>query len=206
MVLWPLRNWLVPLVLCTAGCDFFDELKSAPTDTEATSGSSGGDTSGTEGDGPCEIEFDDLCLDQDTVSSCSPTEGTVSELDCPTLCGANTNFSCVATATGQHACWCVVPGGNKNLSCTELESCLAECNVEVDPGCTDRCFGRTDPSTIRLFGALVHCAEATCADTCRDEPAACNACLTSARVGGGGGCSLPRAVCDDDRLPDEPWP
>lgn len=188
-----------------AGCDFFKELESAPgatasgTDTD-TGGASTGDTSVG-----CEVELDDRCVDQDTVASCGPADGVLTEVDCPAVCGELVSFSCVATASGQHACWCVEPGDNKLLSCTELESCLGDCDVE-SLACADQCFARTDATTIRLYGALVHCAEAACEDACREDPASCPACVDAARTAGEGGCSLPRAVCDDDRNPDEPWP
>jgi len=201
--------WIATLALGTAACDFFQELESEPggsgTDTGAATDTSAS-TGNTDGDGPCELALDDHCIDQDTVQSCSIESGTVQELDCLALCGTFTNFSCVASASGQHACWCVESGANKVLSCTELEGCLAGCELDETLSCADRCFGRTDALTIRLFGALVHCAETTCEDLCFEAPGACAACLDSARLEGGGGCSLPRAVCDDDRNPDEPWP
>lgn len=191
-----------------AGCDFFQELESEPTagtDTDTGTGTGGSDT-GDPDDGSCDLARDDRCLDQDTVDSCDPQTGELTELDCPALCGANTNFSCVSTSTGQHACWCVEPGAVKTLSCTELEGCLEDCEGAPDLGCADRCFGRTDALTIRIFGALLHCAETTCEQTCTDAPGSCAQCVSAARLAGEGGCSLPRAICDDDRNPDEPWP
>jgi hypothetical protein len=203
------RRWLVPIWalmgLPGAACDFFDELESAPgatasgTDTD-TGSTSTGDTSA------CEVEIDDRCLDQDTVASCGPDDGILTEVDCPTLCGELVSFSCVATGSGQHACWCVEPGDVKTLTCTGLEECLGECDLSESFECADRCFDRTDPATIRLYGALVHCAEAACQDTCPVAPETCEACIAEARIAGEGGCSLPRAVCNDDRDPEEPWP
>lgn len=191
-----------------AGCDFFRELESEPVaDTDGGSGTGTGDTdTGDPDDGPCELALDDRCIDQDTVHSCDPASGELSELYCPALCGTNTNFACVSASTGQHACWCVAPGNNKTLSCTELESCLESCETAPDLSCADRCFSRTDAPTIRILGALLHCAEASCEQTCLDFPSSCVACVTAARVQGEGGCSLPRAICSDDRNPDDPYP
>lgn len=201
---WP----AVVLGLCIswgAGCDFFQELESDPkaaaTDTD-TDGASTGDTD----TGPCEPQDDDRCLDQDTVSNCGPADGVLSEIDCPAACGGFLNFSCVATATGQHACWCVEPGDVKQLTCAALEACVGDCDLTQSLSCADQCFARTDAATIRIFGALVHCAETACEPTCRQSPETCQACLDAARGEGEGGCSLPRAVCDGDRDPDEPWP
>jgi len=203
------RQWLALIWALTgllgAGCDFFDELESAPgatatgTDTD-TGGTSTGDTSA------CELEIDDRCLDQDKVASCGPADGTLAEIDCPTVCGELVNFSCVSTASGQHACWCVEPGKVKTLTCTGLESCLGDCDLSQSFECADRCFDRTDADTLRLFGALVHCAEAACVDACHEDPEGCPACIEAARVEGESGCSLERAVCNDDRDPEEPWP
>ncbi len=201
---------LIALGLGGAGCDFFRELESEPgatgtgtgTDTAAGSTSSGG----TADAGPCEIAVDDRCLDQDAVASCDPVDGILREVDCPAVCGSLTNFSCVVTGTGQHSCWCVDPGENKQLTCTGLESCLGGCDLSQSFECADKCFGRTDATTIRLFGALVHCAETACEDACREVPSGCQACVDAARTAGESGCSLPRAVCDDDRDPEEPWP
>ncbi|MCA9653893.1 MAG: hypothetical protein H6712_15590 [Myxococcales bacterium] len=191
-----------------AGCDFFQELKSEPiagTETDTDSSGSGGSDTG-DPEGPCELARDDRCLDQDTVRSCDLQTGELAELDCPALCGSYTNFSCVSASTGQHACWCVEPGPTKTLSCTELEACLEDCDSSPTLACADQCFRRTDPLTIRILGALLHCAEATCEDTCLESPSSCPACVSAARLEGEGGCSLPRAICDDDRNPDEPWP
>lgn len=200
---WPT---LLLAAMAGAGCDFFRELESAPgatasgTDTD-TGGASAGDTD----DGTCEIPVDDRCLDQDTVASCGPADGVLTQVDCASACGAYVNFSCVVTGSWQHACWCVEPGRNATLTCVELEACVSECDLTESLACADRCFALTDTSTIRTFGALVHCAQAACEDACRDDPGACQACVDGARAAGYSGCSLPRAVCDDDRNPDEPW-
>ncbi len=192
--------------LGSAGCDFFKELESTSeamaTDTSTDTGTGSG--SGTEAIA-CTLADDDRCLDQDTVQSCSPDDGVLSEIDCGVLCGSFTNFSCVLTGSGQHACWCAEPSANKVLTCTDLEACLSTCTVE-SLECADQCFGRTDAATIRIYGALVHCAESTCESTCAQTPASCEPCVTAARTQGSGGCSLPRAVCDNDRNPEEPWP
>lgn len=193
------------LGLAGAGCEFFRELESAPV-TPASGTDTDTDGASTEDTGPCDVALDDRCLDQDTVLSCGPNDGVLGEIDCPAVCGELVSFSCVATASGQHACWCVQPGDAKQLSCTGLEACLGDCDLTESLECADRCFARTDPTTIRRFGALVHCAESACDDACREDPGGCPACIEAARVAGEGGCSLPRAVCDDDRDPDEPWP
>jgi hypothetical protein len=191
-----------------AGCDFFRELESEPgakaTDTDTDTDTGGTSTGDTE-DGLCEVVRDDRCLDQDKVASCG-ADGVLSEIDCPAACGGLVNFSCVAAASGQHACWCVEPGNNKVLTCSELESCMGACDLSQSFACADQCFGRTDAATLRIYGALVHCAEASCEDSCQATPASCQACVDAARTAGESGCSLPRAVCDDDRNPDEPWP
>ncbi|MCX4242124.1 hypothetical protein [Paraliomyxa miuraensis] len=197
------------LITCCSfgpGCDFFQELESdpQPAATETGGDEAGASTGDTDG-GPCEVLNDDRCLDQDRVASCGPADGVLSEVDCPAACGGLLNFSCIATATGQHACWCVEPGTYKVLTCPELESCLGECDLSESLACADQCFARTDADTIRIFGALVHCAEAACEDSCRQTPQTCQACVDAARGEGEGGCSLPRAVCDGDRNPDEPW-
>lgn len=202
---WPT---LVLGLLCLggAGCDFFRELESEPGATGTDTGTVGTSTGDTDDDGLCEVLNDDRCLDQDAVASCEPADGTLTDIDCPALCGSFVNFSCVVTGSGQHACWCVEPGPNKVLTCTGLESCLGSCDLSQSFVCADKCFARTDAATIRLFGALLHCAESSCEDTCRDAPASCQACVDAARMAGESGCSLPRAVCDDDRDPEEPWP
>lgn len=200
----PVLMLLGPCVLVSPGCDFFQELESDPK-AMATDTDPGGASTGDPDDGPCEVLNDDLCLDQDTVSSCGP-DGTLTEVDCPVACGTFVNFSCVAMATGQHACWCVEPGSQPVLTCVELEGCVAECDLTEGLACADQCFARTDAATARIFGALVHCAETACADGCRQNPEACQACVDAARTEGEGGCSLPRAVCDGQRDPDEPWP
>jgi hypothetical protein len=203
---WPILA-LGALGLGGAGCDFFRELESDPgasatgTDTSAE-GTSTGDTD----DGPCEVLIDDRCADQDEVVSCDPADGVLRTVDCAAACGGLVNFTCVISASGQHACWCVEPGAHKLLTCQALEACVSECDLSESFACADECFARTDPATIRLFGALVHCAEAACEETCREAPEGCQACVDAARTMGESGCSLPRAVCDDDRDPDEPWP
>jgi hypothetical protein len=183
------------------GCEFFEELQSEPEDEPPASDESTSETA-DEGE-PCEIASDDECVDQDTLASCSPSDAILRIVSCPQTCGGNTNFSCVGTPTGQHACWCVVPGYQKVLSCTELETCLLGCGE--DGVCLDQCFARTDAATIRLYGALLWCAETSCAATCSDAPHTCPECVLATLASGAGGCTLERAVCDDDRN-DEPQP
>ena len=196
------------------GCGFFEELEDADTaDTEASTDSQDGEGTGdgdtrpqaTDGedaiDVPCTIEDDDRCENQDMLASCDLATGVVSTVPCDLLCGDNINFSCISSATGVHACWCVVPGPQKVWSCSELEACLGNCS---EPGaCTDQCFGRTDKSTARMYGALVHCAEIGCSSTCQDVPEACGPCIANA-IANGDGCTIPRALCDDDRS-DDGW-
>ncbi len=200
--------WTVFCGPWATGCDFFQELESVPgattTETDTDTDTEGTASESTQG-AACEVLNDDRCLDQDTVASCSPADGTMSEVDCVALCGSYVNFSCVLTGSGQHACWCVEPGDYKVLSCAELEDCMEGCDLSGSLECADTCFSRTDALTVRVYGALVHCAEATCMETCAQTPEQCLGCIEAARTEGSGGCSLPRAVCDDDRNPDEPW-
>jgi len=205
----PTLLWLALGGPGAAGCDFFRELESAPGATSSGSGTdSGTGTEGSTGDTEntvCSLQEDDRCLDQDTVASCGLQDGRISEVDCVATCGGLVNFSCVLSGSGQHACWCVEPGANKVLSCSELEDCMEGCDLSQSFECADRCFSRTNPLTVRVYGALVHCAEETCQQTCVDSPQQCAACIDAARIGGGGGCSLPRAICDDDRNEEDPW-
>jgi hypothetical protein len=190
--------WLCGAV---AGCTFFKELESEEG-AEISTGTSTGTSDGS-GD-ECTL-IDDTCENQDTVRSCDLSTGQVDKYDCGVLCGGNVNFTCIDVGNGQHGCWCVAPGQQKVYSCWELESCLQGCGGAVDSFCSDQCFSRTTSSTVRMFGALVHCAQSGCEDTCRDEPAACGECINLAMAGGSGGCGLERSVCDGDQN-DEPWP
>jgi hypothetical protein len=191
------------ILLCgqLAGCTFFKELESAEGAEIDT------DTSTDSSDGTGEVcsLLDDTCDDQDTVRSCDLGTGKIDTYDCGGLCGQNVNFTCIDVGTGQHGCWCVAPGQQKVYSCWELESCLEGCGGAVDSFCSDQCFARTTASTVRMFGALVHCAQSGCEDTCRNEATACAECINLAMAGGSGGCGLQRSVCDADEN-DEPWP
>lgn len=203
---WP--RWIGALLVVAAapGCDLFEELQDAPgaeTGDAETGTESGSDTEAPHDGGPCEIAEDDACYDQDTLASCDPSDGTLRVVSCAELCGSYTNFSCVGTGTGQHACWCVEPGLQKVLSCGELEACLGGCGS--DTLCMDDCFTRTVDTTIRIYGAVLHCAETHCEATCKDTPETCSQCVTAAIASGAGGCTLERALCDDDRN-DEPDP
>ncbi|MEM6991649.1 MAG: hypothetical protein AAF721_14175 [Myxococcota bacterium] len=191
------------------GCDFFQELEDAESadtgDSEASEDATAGGDPGASEDGfmagPCTIERDDRCENQDVVASCDPATGLVTTVPCDALCGDNANFSCVSTAGGAHACWCVVPGTQKLWSCTELEACMADCD---QPGpCTDQCFAKTTEATVRMYGALVHCAESGCTQTCLDSPEFCGPCIANA-IASGEGCSIPRSICDADEN-DEGW-
>lgn len=180
---------------CQTGIPFFSELQ---TDDEGD----GGET--TEGELSCGVE-DDLCLSQDTLQSCANGGEDPELFDCGALCGSFVNATCLHVGNGLHGCWCVDPGDYKTLSCTELESCLAGCDEDATGECGQECFGRTTAQTGRLYGALVHCAESECRDTCLLAPAACEECYTGALNGLTGSCVVERSLCDDDRNDDE-WP
>lgn len=192
-----------------SGCDLLKELQDAPgaeTGEADASGSGGGssDTSAPADGAPCEVALDDACHDQDTLASCDPASGTLQVVPCDELCGSYTNFSCVGTQTGQHACWCVEPGLQKVYSCTEVEACMLGCGDSA--ACIDECFARTTETTIRILGALLYCGEASCDATCRADPQACSACVQTALESGAGGCTVERALCDGDRNDEpEPW-
>jgi hypothetical protein len=204
---------LVVLLAALAGCSLFKELQNAES-AEDGSGTGSGSTDGTGSDSgsgsdetaaSCEIAQDDRCLDQDTLQTCDPDSGAVTEFACTDLCAGTPNFTClIAAADGRHGCWCVVPGPQKVLSCTELEACLADCSGAADMACADKCFSRTSIETIRTFGALVYCAHSGCDDDCRETPDTCGTCIDQAIVSGTGACTLERSVCDQDQN-DEPW-
>jgi hypothetical protein len=191
--------WLAAIALALA-CSFFEELKSA----ESAEGEDEGDTDEPVPEGACEFPIDDRCGDQDTVHTCDPATGEFEVSSCSDWCGLYTNFSCVATGTGQHGCWCTEPGKQKVFSCSELATCLEDCVNDATGGCADQCFGRTDASTVRLFGALVFCAHDSCHETCLETPELCGNCIDGAVRLGEQGCAFPRSVCDGDRN-DEPW-
>ncbi len=199
------------------GCDFFEELKSAPsategedTDADAGTGSGSGSGSGTDAatataTAACTLLDDDHCADQDTLHACNLETGEVEIYDCGRLCGGYMNFTCINSGTGQHACWCVESGKQKVYSCPELEECLQDCGAAVGGTCSDQCFRRTTASTIRMYGAVVHCAHAACEPLCATDPVGCNTCLAAALAGQAAGCALERSVCDADKN-DEPGP
>lgn len=189
------------IVALTAACGFFEELKSAE------SAEDGGDSetdAAPPPEGACEFPIDDRCGDQDTVHRCDPATNEFEVWSCSAQCGQYTNFSCVATGTGQHGCWCVEPGKQKVFSCSELATCLEDCVGAASSGCADQCFARTDASTVRLFGALVFCAHDSCHEICLETPELCGNCIDNAVRYGHNGCAFPRSVCDGDRN-DEPW-
>ena len=107
---------------CQTGIPFFSELQ---TDDE---GGDGAET--TEGELNCGVE-DDLCLSQDTLQSCANGGEEPELFDCGALCGTFVNATCLHVGNGLHGCWCVDPGDYKTLSCTELESCLADCGEDA---------------------------------------------------------------------------
>ena len=199
------------LALCLPGCgQFFQELESA--DSAAGEDTDGDEDTDGETDavalmGDCEFPVDDRCGDQDTIEQCNPDSLTFEVHNCTALCGENVNFSCVTTGTAQHGCYCVEAGPNKIYSCTELESCLTQCGGDPTGACEDQCFGRTTSSTIRLFGALVFCANDDCHETCIERPEFCGSCIADTIATGRGACNLARSVCDADVNddPNSPW-
>jgi hypothetical protein len=188
------------VVALGAACGFFEELQSA----ESAEGESGTDGEPPVPEGACEFPIDDRCGDQDTVHRCDPSTNEFEVWSCSGVCGQYVNFSCVATGTGQHGCWCTEPGKQKVLSCSELATCLEGCVNDATGGCADQCFGRTDTATVRLFGALVFCAHDSCHELCLETPELCGSCIDNAVRLGQHGCAFPRSVCDGDRN-DEPW-
>lgn len=189
--------------LGATGCDFFQELESADSaETGETDGDTEGDAEPVEG--ACSVPRDDRCLNQDIIQRCDPqTKEAVAE-DCGVQCGSFLNFSCVNTGAG-HGCWCVEPGAQKVYSCTELEDCLQGCVLDATSECANRCFDRTNDSTIRMFGSLVHCAHDQCHDICIDSPQLCATCIDSGIREGAGECGLERSVCNEDRNDEEPY-
>ncbi|MGB1700889.1 MAG: hypothetical protein ACPHRO_13105, partial [Nannocystaceae bacterium] len=139
----------------------------------------------------------------DILSSCDLQSGILSEYNCASLCGGSLNFTCLSNPDGQHGCWCVQPGDFAIDGCVELEICIASC---ATPSCADSCFSRASTSTIRLLGALFHCAESDCEEFCQESADACNACILSTRAGVYGGCGVERSVCDNDTVSEIPWP
>jgi hypothetical protein len=203
------RSLVVVALAAASGCALFKELQSEESATSSDSGSSSSSESGSGGSGEtaasCEIASDDRCLDQDTLQTCDPDSNETTQYACADLCAGSSNFTClIVQSDGRHGCWCVVPGPQKVLSCTELESCLADCTGAADTSCADACFTRTTMDAIRTFGALVYCAHSSCDDTCRDQPDACGTCIDDAIANGTGACTLERSVCDQDHN-DEPW-
>lgn len=202
---------LVLALAVAAGCGLFKELQSEESATSAGSGSSSG-TGSSSGSGgsdetsaSCEISMDDRCADQDTLQTCDPDSGAFAEYACADLCAGTPNFTClIASSDGRHGCWCVAPGPQKVLSCTDLEGCLNDCTGAADMSCADACFSRTTIETIRTFGALVYCAHKECDDACREAPEGCGTCIDQAIAAGTGSCTLERSVCDQDHN-DEPW-
>jgi hypothetical protein len=197
-------------VIASPGCEFFEELESVES-AESGESATESDTDMTsaeteaEADSSCSFPADDRCLDQDRLHVCDPQSEQASTWSCTELCGSFVNFTCLGVGNGQHACWCVQPGAQKVLSCTELETCLRGCEGAIDATCADQCFARTTTGTIRTFGALVHCAQSVCHDTCASDPASCPACI-QAGLTGGNGCVLERSVCDNDRNDEPEWP
>jgi hypothetical protein len=194
---------ILAVAALSAACSFFEELKSAES-AEADTDSEADTEDVPVPEGACQFPIDDRCGDQDTVHRCDPSTNEFELWSCSDQCGQFTNFSCVATGTGQHGCWCTEPGLQKVLSCSELATCLEDCVGDPTGGCADQCFSRTDTATVRLFGALVYCAHSNCHETCINSPEVCGACIDGAVRAGQSGCAFPRSVCDGDRN-DEPW-
>ena len=207
-------RWLLALTCLLASgalaCDFFNELEPLEDGDETgtagdgtgmeTGEETGGDDAGA-GEG-CTL-VDDRCASQDVVESCDLGTGALSTLDCAALCSGKLNFTCLQASTGQHGCWCVTPGDIALDGCAELEACVTSCATTA---CTDACFGRASVPTVRLLGALYHCAENDCEDLCNESPENCNSCILATRAGVYGGCGVERSVCDADEVEDFPWP
>lgn len=186
------------------GCDWISELPSGEGDTDGDTDGAADDTGGDDGaDGQC-THVDDYCSGQDVIESCNPETRETSTVYCAQVCGANLNFTCIEAGGGVHGCWCVVPGKTRIDGCADLERCLADCDGAES--CSDRCFGRTDASTIRLYGALIHCAEVDCKPLCDDFPEECASCVVATKSGLYGDCSVERAACDQDDAEAFPWP
>jgi hypothetical protein len=182
------------------GCDFFDELESDPIESTSTDGGDG-DGDG-DGDGHCGLE-DDRCASQDLLTSCDLATGTLTDYNCASVCGASLNFTCLSSGNGQHGCWCVQPASIALDGCADLEVCVSEC---ATPECSSACFSRASTPTIRLLGALFHCAESDCEDLCKESAEVCNSCILATRAGVYGGCGVERSVCDADTVDEIPWP
>jgi hypothetical protein len=201
---------LAGLALCAGalGCGLFEELQDAEDASADGSGgaatSTASDEGGSETAVSCEVAYDDRCADQDTLFTCDPATGDVTEYSCVALCGGNLNFTCLlATNGGQHGCYCVTPGYDGS-TCAELEGCLRDCVNAPDSGCSDQCFSRAADGTIRTYGALVYCAHADCAITCREAPEQCATCIETTITQGLGPCTVHRSLCDEDAT-EEPW-
>ncbi len=195
---------LLLLAPVPAACDFFHELDDADSAGTGTGGTDTGtgsdtDTAGSTGTGPCSVASDDRCLTQDALQSCDEASGELSSLDCGDVCGSFVNFTCIDTPSGQHGCWCVEPGAQKVYACWELESCLQGCTWDTTGECANQCFARTTAATVRMYGALVHCARSYCEQVCADAPDTCGGCLDDAMAGLAGDCAVPRSVCDNDQ-------
>ena len=163
-------------------------------------GVSGGDEMGCD-------PADDHCESQDRLLRCDEALGTQQSWDCSIVCqnSGALNFTCLDSGMG-HACWCVQAGTQKIDSCSQLESCLSDCGDQILASCGEQCFSRTTFQTIRLYGALVSCADRYCADICEQSPESCASCIVSARAGTIGDCGVERSVCDADENDENPWP
>jgi hypothetical protein len=137
------------------------------------------------------------------LSSCDLASGVLTDYNCATLCNGNLNFTCLSNPDGQHGCWCVQPGDIALDGCAQVEVCIAGCTTA---NCTNGCFGRASTPTIRLLGALFHCAESDCEAQCEASAETCNSCILATRAGVYGGCGVERSVCDADTVDEIPWP
>jgi hypothetical protein len=203
------RLWLwIAATVVVPACGLFDELESLESAESGESGSStetDTDAGETQGDLGCSFPEDDRCAAQDSLHVCDPQTSVASTWNCTELCGGFVNFTCLGVGNGQHGCWCVEPGAQKVLSCTELEDCVRSCEGASDFACADQCFARTTAAAVRTLGALVHCAHSSCHDTCASDSASCPPCIEAAMLGTGG-CVLERTVCDNDRNDEPEWP
>ena len=202
-----LRQLLTPclvLALCglfSSGCSFFEEIPLG--DEEETQSTTSSDTQTDAGNG-C-VRADDRCDSQDVVRWCEGVPPQLQSLSCDQSCTeqGQVNAACVLTNAGLYGCWCVSPSPYDLSSCTTLETCLGKCGGETFSDCGNRCFARADASTTRLYGALLNCAQTDCRETCVNTPAACATCIEAALSGQRSNCTTQRALCDQDRTPEE---
>ncbi len=186
-------------------CSLFDELGSKSNGGgDGGSDSGGGDESEGGAIASCIPAQHDRCLEQDVLQSCMTAGGNTLRIQCDELCGDNVNVTCLATSIEQHGCWCAAPGRAAQSTCAELEACILRCNFDI--ACSDTCLTRSDATTMRLFGALVYCAQAGCEETCMQDASTCGLCVQTKMTGADGDCAVERTLCGDETDTPFPWP